>query len=98
MKTVTKKDLVEVLNKKVGLSKRTLLRFLDELLDEIKLALERNEEVQIVRFGSFIPYRTKEKIGKNLKTKENVRVPSFKKVKFKLAPQFKAELQDEILK
>lgn len=97
MKTITKKDLVETLNKKVGLSKRTLLRFIDEILEEIKSALERNEEVQIIRFGSFIPYKTKEKIGKNLKTKEHVKIPPFKKVKFKLAPQFKNELQEEIL-
>lgn len=94
-KTITKKEVIKVLAEKTGLSKRTLGRIVEEILEEIKLGLERGEEVQIVRFGSFILYKTKEKIGRNLKTGEVVKIPSFKKVRFKIAPQFKAELQDE---
>ncbi len=95
MKTVTKKDVAEALHQRIGLSKRVLYGIIDAILEEIKVALERGEEVQIVRFGSFIPYTTKGRIARNLKTGEEVRVPPFKKVVFKIAPQFKSELQNE---
>ena len=80
MKTVTKKEVAEILHQKVGLSRRLLYTLIDALLEEVKLALEKEEEVQIVRFGSFIPYKTKGRVGRNLKTGEKVLVPPFKKV------------------
>ncbi len=95
METITKKEVAEKLSQKVGLSKRLLYNLIDILLEEIKLALEREEEVKIVRFGSFVPYKTKTRIGRNLKTGEEVIIPSFKKVVFKIASQFKAELHNE---
>ncbi|NPA38875.1 MAG: hypothetical protein GXO57_00260 [Thermodesulfobacteria bacterium] len=95
MATITKKEVAEKLHKKVGLPKRLLINIIDEILEEIKCALEREEEVQIVRFGSFIPYKTKGRIARNLKTGEQVVVPPFKKVVFKIAPQFKAEIHNE---
>lgn len=95
MPTVSKKDIVDRLSKKVGLSKRVLKNLVDELLEEIKKALEVCEEVKIVRFGSFIPYKTKEKRGRNLKTKEEVEIKPFKKVIFHIAPQFRANLHNE---
>ncbi|WP_038056810.1 HU family DNA-binding protein [Thermodesulfobacterium hydrogeniphilum] len=95
METITKKEVAEKLHQKVGLSKRLLYNLIDILLEEIKLALEREEEVQIVRFGSFVTYKTKGRIGRNLKTGEEVIIPPFKKVIFKIASQFKAELHNE---
>ena len=56
-KTVTKKDLVQYLHEELGFSARSLARVVDELLETIKIALERGEEVKIVRFGNFEPYR-----------------------------------------
>ena len=79
MGTINKKYIVEKLYKKVGLSKRILKNLIDELLKEIKKTLELGEEVKIVRFGSFIPYKTKKRIGRNLKTKEAIEIKPFKR-------------------
>ncbi len=95
MKTINKKEIVERLHKRVGLSKRLIKSLVDELLEEIKRALDLGEEVKIVRFGSFVPYKTKERKGRNLKTKEEVKIKPFKKVVFYTAPQFRAELHNE---
>ena len=95
MQTITKKDIVKKIHEKVGLSQRLLHQIVDTILEEIKKTLELGEEVKIVRFGTFIPYKTKERIGRNLKTKEEVKIQSFKKVVFHLAPQFKKELRNE---
>jgi len=95
MATLTRREVAEKLHQKVGLSRRVLYGIIDAILEEIKLAIDRNEEVQIVRFGTFMPYRTKGRVARNLKTGESIVVPPFKKVVFKIAPQFKAELQNE---
>jgi nucleoid DNA-binding protein len=95
MATVNKKDIVEKLHKKVGLSKRVLKSLIDELLEEIKKAVELSEEVKIVRFGSFVPYKIKSKKGRNLKTKKEIEIKPFKKVVFHTAPHFRAELHNE---
>ncbi len=95
MKTITKKDLAKKIHEQMGFSQRMILRIIDELLEEIKRALELGEKVKIVRFGVFIPHTTKEKVGRNLKTGEEVRIPSFKTVCLHLAPQFKATLYND---
>jgi len=95
METINKKYIVEKLHKKVGLSKRVLKSLIDELLEEIKKTLELGEEVKIVRFGSFIPYKTKKRVGRNLKTKEAIEIKPFKKIIFHTGPQFRAELHNE---
>jgi len=66
MATINKKYIVEELHRKTGLSKRILKSLVDELLEEIKKTLELGEEIKIVRFGSFIPYKTKKRVGGNL--------------------------------
>ena len=95
METINKKYIIDKLYKKVGLSKRILKNLIDELLKEIKKTLELGEEVKIVRFGSFIPYKTKKRIGRNLKTKEAIEIKPFKKIIFHTAPQFRAKLHNE---
>ncbi|MCD6489994.1 MAG: HU family DNA-binding protein [Thermodesulfobacterium sp.] len=95
MATINKKYIVEELHRKTGLSKRILKSLVDELLEEIKKTLELGEEIKIVRFGSFIPYKTKKRVGRNFKTREELEINSFKKVVFHTAPQFRAELHNE---
>lgn len=95
MSTINKKVIIDRLHKKVGLSKRVLKNLVDELLEEIKKTLELGEEVKIVRFGNFIPSITKKRKGRNLRNKKEVEINPFKKIVFRTAPQFRAELHNE---
>lgn len=95
MQTINKKVIIDRLHQKVGLSKRVLKNFVDELLEEIRKTLELGEEVKIVRFGNFIPCKTKKRKGRNLKDKIEVEIKPFKKVVFRTAPQFRNELHNE---
>ena len=95
MKTITKKDLVKKIHYEIGFSQRYLTKIVDDLLEEIKRALELNEKVKIVRFGVFVPYKTKEKIGRNLKTGEQIRLKPYKTVSLHLSSHFKAMLYNE---
>ncbi|AEH22645.1 histone family protein DNA-binding protein [Thermodesulfobacterium geofontis OPF15] len=95
MATINKKIIINKLHQKVGLSKRVLKTLIDELLEEIKKTLELGEETKIVRFGNFIPYETKKRKGRNLKNKKEVEIKPFKKIVFRVAPQFKIDLRNE---
>jgi len=95
MKTINKKIIVNILSQKVGLSKRTLQNLVDQLLEEIKKDLELENQVKITKFGTFVPYTTKKKKGRNLKTQKELEISPFKKIAFYLSPQFKAKLRNE---
>ncbi|MCS7279758.1 MAG: HU family DNA-binding protein [Thermodesulfobacteriaceae bacterium] len=92
MKSFNKKSLVEVLHTRTKLPKRLLFQIIESLLEEIKKSLELGEELKIVRFGVFLPRQTQERIGRNLKTKKEIKIKPFKKVSFYISSYFKKEL------
>ncbi len=95
METVTKKDIVNKLHERIGLSKRTLHFIIDEFLEEFRRALELGYKVKIIRFGVFFTRKTGGRPGRNFHTGEEVKIKPYKKVVFHLAPQFKKELHEE---
>ncbi|HFC97063.1 MAG TPA: integration host factor subunit alpha [Thermosulfurimonas dismutans] len=91
-KTVTKRDLARRLHERFGFSERSMYRFVDVLLEEIKIALERGEEVKIHHFGVFRVHRRKPRRGVNPRTGESIIIPGARKVLFRPAPTLKALL------
>ncbi len=88
-KTVTKKDLVQYLHQELGFSNRSLLRVLDELFETIKRALERGEEVKIVRFGNFEPYQRPSRRGVSPKDGQEILIEGKKTAVFRPSPTLK---------
>ncbi len=95
MKKLTRKEIIKELHQRTGLSQRFLQLFVETLFEEIIRALELKEKVKIAGFGVFIPYETKPRKGRNVKTGEEVIINPFKKVSFHLAPTLRAELHNE---
>ena len=71
--TLTRADLAETINRKMGLSRSESLDLVEEILAKMCDALARGENVKISGFGSFILRDKKERIGRNPKT--GVEVP-----------------------
>ena len=71
--TLTRADLAEVINHKMGLSRAESLSMVEAILDHMTVALEKGENVKISGFGSFVLRDKKERIGRNPKT--GVEVP-----------------------
>ena len=68
---------------KAGLSKKDSEKAVNAALDTITVSLEKGEKVQLVGFGVFDVKERGERIGRNPKTKEEIkiaasRVPAFK--------------------
>ena len=67
-KTITKLDLINHLNEKLGLNKVESKELVEAFFDEIKKSLINNEEVKLSGFGNFKILNKKERPGRNPKT------------------------------
>lgn len=73
MNTLTRADLAEALNRKLGFSRSESLDLVEGMLDHMSQALEKGENVKISGFGTFLLRDKRQRIGRNPKT--GVEVP-----------------------
>jgi integration host factor subunit alpha len=71
--TLTRADLAETINRKMGLSRADSLDMVEAILAKMSDALANGENVKISGFGSFVLRDKKERVGRNPKT--GVEVP-----------------------
>lgn len=71
--TLTRADLAELLNRKVGLSRSESAAIVEQVLQFVCEALEQGENVKISGFGTFVLRDKRERVGRNPKT--GVEVP-----------------------
>ena len=71
--TLTRADLAETINRKMGFSRAESLGMVESILGNMSKALENGENVKVSGFGSFILRDKKERVGRNPKT--GVEVP-----------------------
>ena len=73
-KALTRADIATALHQRVGLSFRESADVVDFVIDEICDAVVRGEYVKIATFGSFRLRDKKARVGRNLKTLEEVTI------------------------
>jgi integration host factor subunit alpha len=66
--TLTRADLAEVINRKMGFSRAESLAMVEAILAHMGDALERGENVKISGFGTFLLRDKKQRVGRNPKT------------------------------
>ncbi|CAM4251244.1 integration host factor subunit alpha [Novosphingobium lubricantis] len=66
--TLTRADLAESINRRVGLSRADSLEMVESILDKMCDALAGGENVKISGFGTFLLRDKAERIGRNPKT------------------------------
>jgi integration host factor subunit alpha len=89
-KTLTKADLSEYLFSKIGLlSKQNAKQLVDQIFEEICLALEAGFEVKLSGFGKFCLKKKKERPGRNPRTNEEFPVSARRVVTFKPCQKFR---------
>ncbi len=72
-KTLTRADLSNAVYREIGLSLSESTDLVDAVIEEVCLALEKNELVKLSSFGTFKVREKKQRIGRNPKT--GVEVP-----------------------
>ena len=80
---MNKQELISAAAEKTGFSKKDTEATVTAVLETIISALEDNEKVQLVGFGSFEVKERAARIGRTPKTKEAIEIPASKAPVFK---------------
>ena len=86
---MNKQELISAAAEKTGFSKKDTEMTINAALETIVQALEENEKVQLVGFGS---KQRAARIGRNPKTKEAIEIPASKAPVFKPSKALKDTL------
>ena len=82
-------DLVEKIAVGTKLSKADATRVLEVMVGSIKESLKKGQKVTLVGFGTFSVSNRKERIGRNPRTGEEIKIPATNGLKFTAAQGLK---------
>lgn len=86
---MNKAELIAAVAEKTGMSKKDSESAVNATLDTIKDTVEAGEKVQLVGFGGFDVKKRDARIGRNPKTKEEIKIPASRVPVFKAGKAFK---------
>ena len=93
---IVKSNLLKQLSKNYpNFLKRDLEKFTNIILDEIKIALRRNDRVELRGFGVFSTNVQKARISRNPRTGEKVNTPEKKTIHFKMSKDLFNKINNE---
>lgn len=95
---LTKIEIADNLVEKCGLDKREAKQFVELFFEEIRLSLEKGEEVKLSGFGNFSVRDKKSRPGRNPKTGETVSVSARRVVAFKAGQKLRDRVENSKVK
>lgn len=98
MSNVTKKDLVERISDKTGLTQVDTKIVIESFLDSISKTLQGGKNIEIRGFGRFKIKRKKARIARNPRTNESVQVEAGFKPIFEASKELRNRVNDSYLK
>ena len=89
---LTKAEMAERLFDELGLNKREAKEIVELFFEEIRSALETNENVKLSGFGNFDLRDKKQRPGRNPKTGEEIPISARRVVTFKPGQKLKQQV------
>lgn len=86
---MNRKDLIESISAKSGLSKKDSEVALKALIESIEETVVAGDKVALVGFGTFEPRDRSERVGRNPKTGSEILIPATRVPVFKAGTNFK---------
>ncbi|MBO4411331.1 MAG: HU family DNA-binding protein [Lachnospiraceae bacterium] len=86
---MNKKELVEALAKKTGLSQKNVAEVLGAFTEEVTAVLKKGDKLQLVGFGTFSVAERPARTGRNPLTGKAIKVKASKSPKFKAGQSLK---------
>ena len=84
MATITKKELIDSIAEKTGITQSRVKPIVQQFLNEISSELAKSNRLEFRDFGIFEVREAAPRTAQNPKTLEPVKVPAKRKVKFKM--------------
>lgn len=94
MGTLTRADLAETINRKMGFSRTESLQLVEAILRHMCRSLSNGENVKISGFGSFILRDKSERVGRNPKTGVEVPITPRRVLTFRASQLMKERIQE----
>ena len=85
---MTKAEIVSSISNKSGIEKADVLATVEAFMDEVKVSLEKGDNVYLRGFGSFIIKTRAEKTGRNISKNTTIKIPAHNIPAFKPAKVF----------
>ena len=85
-----KKDLINVVASKTGLSKKDVGLMLEATLEAMGKSFKKGEKVTLIGFGTFSVVKSPARKGRNPQTGKEIKIPASKRVKFSVGKALKA--------
>lgn len=92
--TLTRADLAEAINRKLGFSRSESLDLVEDILAKMCDALSDGKNVKISGFGSFILRDKKERVGRNPKTGVEVPITPRRVMTFRASQKLKERIAE----
>lgn len=90
---LTKAEMAERLFDELGVNKREAKELVEQFFEEIRQALEANEQVKLSGFGNFDLRDKKQRPGRNPKTGEEIPIKARRVVTFRPGQKLKARVE-----
>lgn len=91
--TLTKAELADQLSEKVGLNQREAKEMVEAFFEEIRMALERGDDVKLSGFGNFQLRDKPQRPGRNPKTGEEAPISARRVVTFHASNKLKSSIE-----
>jgi len=88
-KGMTKSEVIKTLSEKMELDRKTIVRFMDNLVALVVKETKRGGEFLIPGLGKAVKANRKARMGRNPQTGEPIKIPAKRVVKFRLAKSLK---------
>ena len=86
---MNKEELINALSVKTDTTKVDSKKHLDALLEVVQEVLVKGDSLQLVGFGTYSVSEIKAREGINPQTREKIKIPASKRVKFTVGKQLK---------
>ena len=90
---MTKADIVNEIAKKTGVEKVQIQTIVEAFMDEVRSSLEKEENVYLRGFGSFIIKKRAEKVARNISKNTTITIPAHNIPAFKPAKSFASKIK-----
>ena len=86
---MNKTELIAAAAEKAGIAKKDAERVINAAIDTVVAELNKGERVQLSGFGIFETKERAERVGRNPRTKETIRIPATRTPAFKASKALK---------
>ena len=95
-KTMTKADIVSNISNELGIDRADVQATVEKFMKEVKISLEKGENVYLRGFGSFIIKTRAEKTGRNISRNVAIKIPAHNIPAFKPAKIFVQGIKSKV--